>query len=65
MVRGGRNHESREINEVFHDSRKFLKVSRKISAGWNDYRAVGTKCSDRMSGSKKCGTKNLDEDCVR
>ena len=36
---GGLNHESREINEV----------SRKISAGWNDYRAVGAKCNERMS----------------
>ena len=27
----------------------FLKVSRKISAGWNDYHTVGAKCSDRMS----------------
>ena len=49
----------------------FLKVTREISAGWNDYRAVDAKCNDRMSlitvqsGSKKCGIKNLDEDCVR
>ena len=25
----------------------FLKVSRKISAVWNDYRALGTICNDR------------------
>ena len=43
MVKGGS--ESREIDKVFHDSRKFVEgfhVSRKISAGWNDYRALGT-----------------------
>ena len=43
--KGGGGSESREINKVFHDSRKFVEgfhVSRKISAGWNDYRALGT-----------------------
>ena len=46
------SHESREINEVFHDSRKYfegLHVSRRISAGWNDYSAVGTICNDHRS----------------
>ena len=36
---GGLTHESRERNEVFHDSSKFFErfhFSRKISAGWND-----------------------------
>ena len=50
VVKGGLNHESREINGIFHDSRKFFEgfhVSRKISAGWNDYRALGTICNDR------------------
>ena len=50
VVKGGLNHESREINEVFHDSRKFFEgfhVSRKISAGWNDYRVLGTIYNDR------------------
>ena len=49
---GGLSHESREINEVFHDSHKFfegLHVSRRISAGWNDYSAVGTICNDHRS----------------
>ena len=51
VVKGGLNHESREINEVFHDSRKFSEGFtfhvNKISAEWNDYRALGTKCNDR------------------
>ena len=46
------SHQTREIDEVFYDSRKFfegLHVSRRISAGWNDYSAVGTICNDHRS----------------
>ena len=56
---GGLNHESREINEVFHDSHKFLKVFTfhvKINVGWNDYRALGMICNDhRVQGSTLVG----------
>ena len=48
--RGGGGVESREINKVFHDSSKFSEdfhVSRKISAGWDDCRALGTICNGR------------------
>ena len=34
---------------TIHVNLSRFQVSRKISAGWNDYRAVGTKCNDRMS----------------
>ena len=58
MLKGGLNHESREINEVFHDSRKFFEgfhVSRKISAGWSGYRALGTICNYRRVQSSPGG----------
>ena len=46
------SHESLEIKEVFHDSPKSFKglhVSHRISAGWNDYSAIGTICNDLRS----------------
>ena len=51
---GGLNHESREINEVFHDSHKFFEgftFHVKISAVWNNYRTLGTICNDRRAAS--------------
>ena len=49
MVKGGLNHESREINGVFYDSHKFFEgfhILLKISVGWNDYHVLGMICND-------------------
>ena len=63
MVKGGLNHESQEVNEVFHGLRKFFEgfhVSRKISARWTDYRASGTICNDRrVQGSTLVGVQGV------
>ena len=52
MVKGGLNHESREINEVFHDSHKFFEGFmfhvKSVRDGMIIDRAVGTICNNRM-----------------